>query len=276
MGFDNVKKGIFVAVIVLVAATCVAGGVVLIANHFTNNTPVDNIVDSSESQSSEPTPTKAPDVEQQVVIDQDRTLKFDNIVNSVIGKESGVAAITVEEYGNTVDGMVELRRVKRYDETEGFTCRNTEMFRIEGWASEVVSKIDGSVVRVEEIYLMDSTYDSYVSERLSGYSELMAHESEWQLPFKVYKTEDVPVTLPSWTWREDNIAQLTGIGHADFSELKYEDALFIMEYYNVGVHTCTCYLKVNDHRFLKITSDASPVNQIGYITELIQNCLVVF
>lgn len=278
MSFKKIGHWILMMVIILMAAICVAAGVIIILNRVSgDNTLSPEIVDNSEAPVTTPTPTQRPEQQQQVIIEQDRTLKFDNKINVAVGKESGIATITMEEYALNVDGAVELKLVKRYEETGGFVCRVDDMFRVEGYSSFVKSNIDNSTISIEEVYDVENTYDDYLDRLFEIYPNVRAHTDEWRLPFANYLYSDIPENIPDWAISESGESVIAGIGYLDFSELGYGGALMYIVYYpEHKVWGSVCYLKVNDHRFLKLKCDSDPVNMVGYITELIQNNMVVF
>lgn len=279
MRSKKILDAVLTVVIVVVAAVALSGAIVYFAtkNNPDNPTGLTYIVENSPQPTVTPTPTSRPDYEQEVIIDQDRTLKFDNIIKGTVGVNSGVATITVDDYAFAVDGMVVKKRVQKYEETEGFTCSNTDMLIVEDHASRVISTIDYAEMYVEEFYNTGTDYDSFIREECKFFPNLFDHEAEWKLPFKDYTTNDVPTDVKDWCISEDRNFQITGVGYMDFSSLGYEKAFVYQCYCTLNQsYSTVVYLKVSDNRFMLVRCDGNPINQIGYLTELIQNSLVVF
>lgn len=279
------KRNIGLVAIVLIATSLVAGLIVLVLMKFTgdDNIPDNSVVESTEPpQTIEPTPTPTPteDPEQQIIIEQDRTLVFDNIIKGQVGVDSGVVELTKDQYASEVNGAAITRGVNLYEETDGFLVVNSDTFWAGPEAGSAYSYIDDTCIVAKEI-VVDKEFDDWVKQSLSRFDKIWEHESEWKLPLQVLTIKETPrFADPEWSFSAgDNInypSQITGIGYKDYTELGYEKSLMVFTYNNNSFYRCECFLKVSDNRFMYLMMNGNPINFDGYVTEFLNNSLVVF
>lgn len=273
MASNKKRDTILIIIGVLLALGLVAGVAFLIATSAERPTDDNEVVESSESV--EPTARPSvPDVEQEVVIEQDRTLKFDNINPVQSGIEVGVTELTFDEYVNNVDATASIYRVQAYEATEGFYVKADSIFLHRGASSNIVTTDGFCNITIAEHYNGLGTYETLLSETLDEYGL-----TEYQALFKMkmdYALTESTDDDPEWSFLS-NGSQLLGAEKFDVSRYGYQDCYLILRKLPIGGYVMTCFLKVSEDRCFKIVlADKTDEFFKDYIAELLSNGLVVF